>query len=227
MVVGNGMLAKTFENYVDDKDIIIFASGVSNSGEEDDNNFLREKKLLEEYILKGGFLVYFSSCDSIYAEKINKKYYHHKLEMEDLIQKQCERYNIFRIPQIIGVSENKRSLISYFIDKVMQDDPFDVWGNAKKNLISTEDVFKIISYTLKNGLKINSIQNIGNKYYYSLAEIIKTIEDILHKKGNYEFLDKGFTPKYDLDFSNEISSNLGINFEENYLMDSIKKIVVE
>ncbi|MEJ2498930.1 MAG: hypothetical protein P8Y46_06430 [Sulfurovaceae bacterium] len=50
MIIGNGMLAHEFSDYKDDNDIIIFASGVSNSGETRESEFEREKELLTKTI---------------------------------------------------------------------------------------------------------------------------------------------------------------------------------
>ena len=49
MVVGSGLLANTFESYRDNEDVIIFASGVSNSGCVDPEQFKRESNLVAKY----------------------------------------------------------------------------------------------------------------------------------------------------------------------------------
>jgi UDP-2-acetamido-2,6-beta-L-arabino-hexul-4-ose reductase len=225
MVVGNGMLAKAFEKYVHSENITIFASGVSNSNETDDTVFLREENLLKEHIRSKNQLIYFSSCDALYASKINKKYYYHKLRMEELIKTETESFNVFRIPQIIGSTRNKMSLISFFINKIRNHESFEIWGNAKKNLIHVNDVVKIVSYIIDNGLALNSIQNIGNSNYYSLQELIESLENILNLKGDYRILDKGFIPDYDLSFSNDIAKKVNLDFHRHYLSDSLKEII--
>ncbi|MEO7119531.1 MAG: hypothetical protein ABIY62_00460 [Ginsengibacter sp.] len=42
MVIGNGMIANRFISYKNNDDVIIFASGVSNSKDTIEENFLRE-----------------------------------------------------------------------------------------------------------------------------------------------------------------------------------------
>ena len=39
MVIGNGMIANAFKQYENDDEVIIFASGVSNSKENNDSEF--------------------------------------------------------------------------------------------------------------------------------------------------------------------------------------------
>lgn len=48
MIVGNGLIAKEFLEYSNSKNILIFASGVSNSKEERVDEFLREENLLRK-----------------------------------------------------------------------------------------------------------------------------------------------------------------------------------
>ena len=64
MVVGNGMIANRFMSYKDDDDVIIFASGVSNSKDIVEENFVREFQLLHQTVKNNAdkTLVYFSTC---------------------------------------------------------------------------------------------------------------------------------------------------------------------
>jgi hypothetical protein len=64
MVVGNGMLARKFANYINDDSVVIFASGVSNSLEIARSEFIREQLLLEKTILENveKKIIYFSTC---------------------------------------------------------------------------------------------------------------------------------------------------------------------
>ena len=41
MVIGNGLIANQFKSYNNDENILIFASGVSNSSEVNDIEFIR------------------------------------------------------------------------------------------------------------------------------------------------------------------------------------------
>ena len=64
MIIGNGLIANSFLDS-DLNNIIIFASGVSNSKEENLLEFDREKKLLLRIIYENfnKKIVYFSTCD--------------------------------------------------------------------------------------------------------------------------------------------------------------------
>lgn len=221
MVIGNGLLAKTFNEYIDNEQIIIFASGVSNSNEENSKAFIREKELLEKTIKnnKSKTLIYFSSCDVIYSNKLNKKYYFHKLEMEDIIKKQSIKYFIFRLPQLIGQSNNKNSLMNFLIDSIVNKKEIQVWENAYKNLVDVNDVKKMVEYILKECDK-NQVINLINKDYYSIKNIIDVLEEKLSVSANIKLVKKGFKPKYE---RNLLLNEIEIIFDNNYLFQSIEK----
>ena len=85
MVIGSGMMATSFADYVDDN-IVIFASGVSNSKEKNLEAYKREEKLLYSVIQKNldKTIVYFSTC-SIYDDSVNSsEYVKHKILMEKM-----------------------------------------------------------------------------------------------------------------------------------------------
>ena len=221
MIIGNGLLAITFKQYEKKNGIIIFASGVSNSNEINKKEYYREKKLLKDTIqqYKDKIIVYFSSCDVIYANKINTVYYWHKLEMENIIKKFALKYYIFRLPQLIAFSLNKNLLINYLITSIIEQKEILVWKNAYKNLINIQDVLKIIENIIKNEKSINKTINVINKNYYSIFEIIHTIENILNQKAIVKLINKGYKPNYNSDYIDKMN----INFNSEYLKKSLLK----
>ena len=67
MVIGKGLIAKRFYSYESDSDILIFASGVSNSKNRDEALFARELELLQNTIntYPDKVLVYFRDRKSV------------------------------------------------------------------------------------------------------------------------------------------------------------------
>lgn len=219
MIIGNGLLSNVFNQYKNNSDILIFASGVSNSHETGKNEFLREKELLLDTIKNNTtkIIIYFSSCDVIYANKINIAYYYHKLEMEKLIKENVAKYYIFRLPQVIGQSSNNNSLINYFITSIKEQQEIQIWEKAYKNLIDVQDVLVLVNNIINNEMYLNKITNIINKNYYSIVEIIKTVEKLLNLKAKIKLIDKGFKPNYTIDYI----ENLGVTFNDDYLKKSL------
>ena len=50
MVVGNGMIARSFSAYTNREDVVIYASGVSNSAEDSEDKFQLEIDLIKNSI---------------------------------------------------------------------------------------------------------------------------------------------------------------------------------
>jgi len=128
MVIGKGMIAKAFSNYMDKKDVAIFASGVSNSLERNEREFQREKDLLCKVINDSHdkLLVYFSTC-SVYDSSVNKTpYVRHKLKMESIIAENVEQFNLFRLPQVVGKTSSQ-TLVKVFFDKIQSEERFELW----------------------------------------------------------------------------------------------------
>ncbi|WP_457747916.1 NAD-dependent epimerase/dehydratase family protein [Sulfurimonas sp.] len=224
MIIGKGMLAQKFSNYKND-DVVVFASGVSNSNETDKKNFDREKSLLEEtiYKYKDKLFVYFSSCDVDNPQLNTKAYYQHKLEMEQLIINKAEKYNIFRLPQVVGVGGNKNTLINFLIEKIKNHDEFELWEGTQKNIIDIDDVHYICTYVIENTKFLNSICNVVNTEYISISKLVKIIEKQLDEKAIYETKNFNASYFYNKECMENILEEIGPIFEKNYFETLISK----
>ncbi|WP_457747074.1 NAD-dependent epimerase/dehydratase family protein [Sulfurimonas sp.] len=224
MIIGKGMLAQKFSNYKND-DVVVFASGVSNSNETDKKNFDREKSLLEEtiYKYKDKLFVYFSSCDVDNPQLNTKAYYQHKLEMEQLIINKAEKYNIFRLPQVVGVGGNKNTLINFLIEKIKNHDEFELWEGTQKNIIDIDDVHYICTYVIENTKFLNSICNVVNTEYISISKLVKIIEKQLDEKAIYKTKNFNASYFYNKECMENILEEIGPIFEKNYFETLISK----
>lgn len=187
MVVGNGLVAKAFSAYEENDDVVIFASGVSNSKESDDTAFEKEIGLVKEVVhnYPEKIFVYFSTTSIDDKSLQDKKYVQHKLYIESLIAETCSRYYIFRISNIVGRTGNPNTIINFFTRHIQDGEPFAIWENAYRNIIDIDDVFRIGSAIIDNGLHANSIINIAYPHNIAVTEIVATIESFLGKKGIY------------------------------------------
>lgn len=189
MIIGNGLLASVFkEEYNLNYNVIIFASGVSNSSETDINNFNREEKLLANTIElnKNSCIVYFSSAISYIKNK--KAYLEHKQKMESIIKNSGINYLIIRLPQVIGNGGNKNNMINYFVNCIKNSTKFNVFKNTERSLIDVDDIKKIVDFLIINNIKNETI--IIEFIEIILVEnLIKLIEFKLNKSGNYILVD--------------------------------------
>ncbi|MEP7323089.1 MAG: NAD-dependent epimerase/dehydratase family protein [Saprospiraceae bacterium] len=169
------MIASAFQHFAKDDYNIIFASGVSNSGETDPIQFDREKKLLEKTLsgLQHQRLIYFSSYSVTHKMS---PYTFHKLEMEKIISTSRCRYIIFRPSNVVGISTNPYTFLNYFTNRIKNQLPVTIQYQCQRNLIGIEDLNVIISEILSDADLTNKIINIGYPYSYPVSEIVSSIE---------------------------------------------------
>jgi hypothetical protein len=105
MIVGNGDLASILPNR---KDLLFFASGVSNSQEIDENEYHRELELLRKQS-STEHLVYFSTLAVFYSDT---RYTKHKKEMEETVKRWFPKYTIIRLGNITW-GKNPHTIINY------------------------------------------------------------------------------------------------------------------
>lgn len=225
MIVGGGLIAKAFsKKYENDDSVIIFASGVSNSEENNISNFTRERNLLSHFLCKYPNLkfIYFST---ILIDYKHNPYYAHKKEMEDLIKGNSKNYLIVRVPQLIGVSGNNNNLINYLITNIKNGINIDVYGDVKRALLDVGDLVNFIGYckdlsTCKSisvgGVEPISVVDLSKKIGYIL-----NVEPIIKIKVKNE--DDGWTKISDSTFNNFLIINKIKS--EGYTEKIIKKYI--
>lgn len=224
MIVGNGMMAKAFFHRAEDAQLLIFASGVSDSKQTQQAAFWREENLLRTIMQENPTqkLVYFSTC-SIYDSTLhNAPYIHHKLNMERLIREHYADYLIFRLPQVVGITQSP-TLIHYLYQKISNQQRFDLWANSKRNLIDIADVVQLIDFILDNQLFDNQIVNLATDQSHSIYEIVMILERLTEKRALYNLLDKGASYHIDLSQIKPVLKQLDIQFGSNYAEKVIAK----
>jgi len=119
MVIGKGDIASMLN---DREGAIFFASGVSNSNETRESEFIREIELLKKQD-KTKCLFYFSSIALDDLDKVKKsKYLQHKLNVESIIESNFKNFNIIRVGNINwGINPN--TFINYIKNKIKKGEP--------------------------------------------------------------------------------------------------------
>jgi len=225
MVIGNGMIAERFKNYRQQDKFLIDAAGVSNSTCTSASAFNRELELLSKSAVKhpDKYFVYFSTCSILDTEQALIPYVNHKLAMEKWIQENIEKFIIFRISNPIGRTTNLHTFFNYFVAKIINRQPFDLWRFAARNILDIDDMYLICDYILQRDLFKNQIINVANITNYSVLDIVEAIEVHYGVKGNYTIIDKGNGPLIPTNNIHSIISNLNIDFSHNYLERILNK----
>lgn len=223
MVIGNGMLAKAFKAYILNPAILIFASGVSNSKEVCKSAFEREINLLKTITADTKF-IYFSTC-SIYDESLqNSLYVKHKLYMEGLIKENFKNFLIFRLPNVVGNTDNVNTFYNFFKNKIIKKEPITIQDKASRYLIDASDLSKWLPGIIEDPNQQNKIINVCLQNNESVEILVKNIAKSIGNKPNIviapggtnyniensfflSFLSKKFT----------VSDNYNQNLIEKYL----------
>ncbi len=223
MVVGNGSIAKVFMNdYQDDDSVVIFASGVSNSNENNESEFSREHMLLSKILVSHPNLklVYFSS---IYSTLVNNPYYNHKLKMENFINENFKNFIIIRLPQVISTNGNKNNLINYFVESLKNNKIVSIQKNVNRAIVDIQDVKNITKKIILD--ENNKILNFSHIEYVDVLDLFLSISNILNIKPKYNLIDPVFEiPK--IDNSLEITNIIKQKIEKtNYTNKILKKYI--
>lgn len=225
MVVGKGLIAQAFKPYFElNEDVVIFASGVSNSAETRFSEFDRERNLLNQYLsLSKKTLVYFSTCSLNDISLVKTQYVVFKSEMESLIVNNFENYLIIRLPQVVGASDNTCTLTNFIYSHILFAKEFKLWKKAKRNLIDVDDVASIVNYLVSSGLFNNSTINVASPFSVSMFDLVKIFEDLLQITAKFTVVNAGNEYEIDSKTSLGIASKIGISFDDNYIKKLISK----
>ncbi len=228
MIIGTGLVASAFAHhaFTDDKNTIIFASGVSNSHETNTAEFSRERDLLLKALEHDKLIFYFSTCSIEDPELQTSAYVVHKTAMEALVSS-TNKYGIFRLPQVVGRTSNPNTLTNYLYRHIKSGTPFHVWTQASRNIIDIDDVASIVNH-LHNSKKIHNITvNIACPFSISVLKLVNTFELILKARANYKTVVAGGSYFIDAAVASQAARELGIAFDETYIENLLRKYYSE
>jgi len=225
MVVGHGLLARAFSAYVDDDRFIIFASGVANSLATDPASFAREHGLLADVASRLGSacLVYFSTL-SVLEPGPPSAYVVHKLAMEDEVRRLAS-YLVVRLPQVVGRSDNPATLVNFLVQRILSGTEFELWVDARRNLIDVEDVVKIVGHILEAGSIRNDTVEIASPFNLRAEDLVYMIERILGKRAVARKVHAGHAPTIDIARLSPLFADSGVHFPPEYVERLLRKYI--
>ncbi|MET0319722.1 MAG: NAD-dependent epimerase/dehydratase family protein [Duganella sp.] len=224
MIIGNGLLARAFApQYAGQDDVIVFASGVSNSRETRPEAFARERAMLEAALQQDKLLVYFSSCSIADPELTQAPYVLHKHAQEKLIGERAQRRAIFRLPQVVGRTDNPHTLANYLYRTIAGGAPFQVWRRARRNLVDVDDVARIARRLLERGDAVNRATNIACPYSVSVPDLVHMFETVTGRPACYELIDAGGSYHIDVDPAMSAAAETGVVMDQHYVDQLIRK----
>jgi len=224
MIVGGGMLARAFDSYRDHPNVVVLASGVSDSTVTDVAQFEREETLLVKTLEKqrGKRFVYFGTCSAVDPELSVSPYVRHKLKMEKVIETHSVDYLIFRLPQAVGHNGNTNTLINRLYASIRNGQRFQLWRNAYRYIIGVDDVSAVASYMIGQNEYSSRIINVASRRF-SIFDIVQALENVTQRSAIYDEIDKGASYDIDCYEAHRIAGLLNIRFDDTYLHRVISK----
>ncbi|MCB0428601.1 MAG: hypothetical protein H6585_01405 [Flavobacteriales bacterium] len=223
MIVGRGLIAGAFSRYEHDTNVVIFASGVSNSRESDPTAFQREKDLLMPYLGRKELLVYFSSCSLFDPSLKNSPYITHKKELELLISERAASYLIVRLPIVVGRSDNPNTLINFLYHQILEKKRFQLYSRACRYLMDIDDAARWVSHIIDNNLLRNQVINMCIGETVPIRDVVMSLEKITGKPAEYDEVNKGECYRVDCDVFNRLTQTEGAVYPEDYFDRVLRK----
>jgi nucleoside-diphosphate-sugar epimerase len=193
MVIGQGLLAKAFSSYKDIEGVLIFASGVSNSKENDLTMFEREHTMLTSYANTDLKLIYFSTISVVDESLKDSLYVQHKISMEKYIVENFKNYIVFRLPNVIGHTANKHTFFNSIKESILTKQRVKVLSNATRYLIDVDDLAEYLPQLIeKENKKVINVCFSNKTSVKELVSIIGTalqttyIEEVVQGGSGYE-----------------------------------------
>jgi hypothetical protein len=222
MIVGRGLIANAFAGtFAAAPDVVIFASGVSDSSETRPEAFAREERLLERSLAEHpALLVYFSTCSVKDREQMDTAYVRHKLRMEDRARE--SDHVVFRLPQVVGRTPNPATLTNYLHAHIAAGTKFAVWKHAWRNIIDVADVARIAGHMIADGRWRNRTVNVACPTMVRVVDLVAIYERVLGVAANFEQVERG--DRYEIDAAEavRVAREIGIEFGPDYVENLIR-----
>lgn len=218
MIIGNGLIARSIEP-VNNENVILFCSGVSNSLETNANAFEREISLLQKCNSELP-LVYFSTISIFNTNKSHSPYILHKLRCERLIEQHFKRYYILRLPNMVALDGNPNNLFPYFYNSILNHSSVIIYKNAHRHLMHVSDLPILVNSILSHYTHESVILNCCYKNPPTAEEIYLYMCKQLKQNANFSYGEK------EIDYYVNNSSFLEFidNFSHSLLTDWKKMI---
>ncbi|MBT5548836.1 MAG: NAD-dependent epimerase/dehydratase family protein [Nitrospina sp.] len=226
MILGSGLLARAFgPHFANSATSCVYAAGVSNSGCSDQREFDREQDRLKGAISQyrsADLFLYFGTCSATSPMEDASPYVQHKIRMEKLVEGH-PRYLILRLPQTAGKTENPHTLLNYIFARIIRSERFQVWKNARRNIIDVDDVVRIaVDLALKEGVRRECV-NVANVSDNAMVEIVDLMAKVVGKNAICDYVDKGDAYPIDTRRIGEVARRCGVGFGPDYLESIIRK----
>jgi len=228
-IIGNGFIGRNvnkLRKYIIKSGYTIYTAGISNSNTNSKKELRKEVRLFKIFSKENNSkkLIFISTADVSNNLKRNNLYIINKVKIENIIRKEFKDYIILRLPQIIGNSKNKKTLINYFYRNIKKNKTIDVLSGVKRNILDIDDVIKVLKVIIFEKKLIKRTITLSNKYFVQPIDIVKIFEKKLNKVAKIRFK-RVSKENWNLenDMSKKLFNKAKVKFDKNYLIKKINK----
>jgi len=216
-IIGRGLLARAFDAaQIARLGATVFASGVSNSQENDPAEFQREADMLVDALRQcRGRFVYFSTCSVTDDDRAATPYAVHKRKMEALIQARGNHL-ILRLPQVVGNTDNPHTLVNHLVAHIRSGEPLQIWSHAVRCLVDVDHVAAIALHLLQNGLEQDRTLDLAPPESLTLQELLPLVEKTLGQAAVYSLVDRGGGARPDSTIFSTYAPPAGVDASPGY-----------
>lgn len=218
------MMAKAFSAFEQDANVIIFASGVSNSLESSTQAFQRERDLLLQTreAHSRALLVYFGTCSVHDPDRRETPYVRHKLNMEALLAGSPHPWLVLRLPLALGPQHRSPTLGNYLHEHILRGEPFEVWAGSTRYPIDVDDVVRLAARLIEDRSNWNRIVEVALRPF-PVLDFVRTMEKITGRTANYTLLPKGTHYEIDCPEVTRLAEELRLDLGPGYLERVLRK----
>lgn len=224
MVVGDGMMAKAFSVFAPRNDVVVFASGVSDSTETRQAAFEREGALLARTRAAhpDALVLYFGTCSVADPDRRDTPYVRHKLAMEALLAAARGPWMVLRLPLAIGPGHRGNTLAKYLYERIVRGEPFEVWSRSMRYPIDVADVVAIAERLVADRASWNRPINVALRRF-AVLDFVRALEAISGRKAVYNLVDKGAGYEVACPEVQRLAGELALDYSEVYLERVLRK----
>lgn len=143
--------------------------------------------------------------------------------MEQLIKKEFSSYLIFRLPILVGRSDNPHTLTNFLHYQIISRQPIFVFKNACRYLMDVDDISFLLGRMIDSEqFRNNSLDvNFNNVIY--VTDLLSIFENILEMKAIQQIVDKGSCYETDNKIFKEFIDSIEFKLPDNYVELIIRK----
>jgi len=191
-----------------------------------------DKKLIEQFIFFSSTCLYGRPPKILPITEVNEcipnGYYGlSKFVSESLIKLQLTcPVSIIRIPGVYGTLNKNKSIISHFINSIINNEPITIYdkGLVLRDYVYIDDIIKVVNQIIN--IKCSITINIATGKSIKLIDLVAMIEKELNKKANISFISTNHK-QFDMTFDITKLLELMPGYSPIHMNEGIKNLIYD